>query len=132
MDLLAFGFREVGAWSLDPSLGGGVRFDLTAHGDERVVYAFAVKGTIKYIGVCDDAGTTLRERLTRYQSRAGAVTNERIVGLVQQELRAARPARILARTPDRVLEVGGLEIDLVKGLENPLIHAVRPEWNIRR
>ncbi len=130
MDLLAFGFHEVGGWRLDQNLN--VRFTLTAHADDRVIYGFVVEETVKYIGVCDNTDTTLGDRLGRYQSMAGAGTNKRIVGLIHQELRASRSVRILGWKPERTLEVGGLKIDLVKGLENPLIDAVKPEWNIHR
>ncbi len=128
MDLHAFGFREVGSWNLDRERA---RFALTALGDERVVYAFAVDGAVRYIGVCDNDKTTLRDRLRRYQSRAGAGANERIMGAIEEELLARRTVEILAWKPDRALEVGGLGVDLVKGLENPLIAALKPQWNIQ-
>jgi hypothetical protein len=132
VDLLTFGFREAGTWSLDERLKSGVLFALTAHGDDRVVYGFTVDGIVKYIGVCDNTATTLADRLARYQNMAGAGTNRRIAGHIHEELRASRSVRILAWKPDHTLEVGGLKIDLVKGLENPLIDAVQPEWNIHR
>ena len=119
------------------NLKSGVRFTLTAHADDRVIYGFVVEETIKYIGVCDNTDTTLRDRLARYQSMAGAGTNKRIAGRIHQELRASRSVRILGWKPERTLEIGSLKIgslkiDLVKGLENPLIDAVKPEWNIHR
>ena len=130
--MIAFGFRDVGVWRLDSALKSGVRFSITTYADERVIYAFAVDDTTKYVGVCDTSNTTLRSRLSRYQGMAGAGTNKRVAELIKTELDSRRSVRILAWLPGEEFQVGGLAIDLVKGLENPLIQAVNPEWNIHR
>lgn len=128
----ALGFCEVGSWSLYSELNSGVRFQLKALADERVIYAFTVDTRVKYIGVCDSSATTLKERMKRYQDRSGGGTNERVANLIQSKLSEESFVGILAWKPDNLLEVSGLRVDLVKGLENPLITAFQPEWNIRR
>ena len=132
MDLEDLGFGAVGSRSTDPKLKSGVRFEITALQDERAIYAFSVEGSVKYIGICDSSDTTLRARLSRYQSMVGAGTNKRIAGLIRQRLSDGHVVRILAWKPEAVFRVRELQVDLVKGLENPLIRALRPEWNIHR
>jgi hypothetical protein len=40
--------------------------------------------------------------------------------------------RILACHPEQDVRVGTLRVDLVMGLEKPLIELVNPEWNKQR
>jgi hypothetical protein len=129
-DLFELGFMKVGQWILDQSLKSGVRFTLTAFIDDRVIYAFAVDDDLKYIGVCDKTSTTLGDRMSRYQGMAGAGTNKRIVEKIRKVLLGGSSVEILALKPDRNIRFGNLEVDFVKGLENPLIQAFNPEWNI--
>jgi hypothetical protein len=129
-DLYELGFREVGQWSLDNNLKSAVRFTLTTYSDDRVIYAFMVDDDLKYIGVCDKTATTLSDRMSRYQSMAGAGTNKRVTGLIRKALSTGSRVKILASKPDKGIKISPLEVDLVKGLENPLIQEFKPEWNI--
>jgi hypothetical protein len=131
MNLSEFGFQKVGKCALDESLNSGVRFRINELGNERVVYAYTVDDEVKYIGVCDSTGTTLKDRMSRYQGMVGAGTNERIAELIKECLRQGKEVEILAWKPDTEVEFKGLKVDLVKGLENPLIQGLRPEWNIK-
>ena len=130
MDLLDFGFNTVGTWSSDPRLKSRVRFNLSSLHGERVIYAFGVDDAVKYIGICDNTDTTLKDRLSRYQGMMGGSTNKRIAALIREHLSHGRTVRILAWRPESIFQVKELKVDLVKGLENPLIQALRPEWNI--
>ncbi|HFE66730.1 MAG TPA: hypothetical protein ENJ93_05660 [Chloroflexi bacterium] len=132
MDIFTFGFQEVGEWSLDGQLKSGVRFHLKHLCDERVIYAYRVNDAVKYIGICDNTETTLKNRMERYQSRTGAGTNARIAGLIKECLEKGQKVKILAWKPETSPNFKGLQIDLVKGLENPLIHKIEPEWNIKK
>lgn len=129
MNLAEIGFREVGEWALDENLKSGVRFLVNELHNERVIYAYTVDGEVRYIGVCDKTTTTLKDRMGRYQSRAGSGTNKRIAELIKECLVEGRVVKILALKPDTEIELKGLKVDLVKGLENPLIRKVRPVWN---
>lgn len=133
MDAAAFeklGFEHAGAWSLDQKLKSGVRFTLTRLEDERVIYAFAVDGKVMYVGVCDSTSTHLADRMRRYQGMMGAGTNERIARRIRKALRQGLTVTILGWLPAHDCTVGGVRVDLVKGLENPLIKLADPPWNI--
>ncbi len=130
VDLFRFGFLQVGSWLIDTALKSGIRFRLDALQDKRVIYTFTIDGQVKYIGVCDSSDTTLKERMKRYQGMMGAGTNKRVANLIRNAISEGRLVSILAWRPDQNLEVNGLRVDLIKGLENPLIEVLKPEWNI--
>jgi len=123
------GFSKAGDWRLDEGLKNGVRCVLSSLGQERVVYAFMVERQVKYVGVCDKSSTTLKDRMGRYQGRVGGGTNERVAELIKSCLEAGGEVEVWALVPEAGPHYGGLPIDLVKGLENPLIQRFDPEWN---
>jgi len=129
--LAKYGFVEVGKWVLDQRLRFGIRFILSSLEDIRVIYAFVVADTVKYIGICDNFSTTLKNRMNRYQNMIGAGTNERIAKLIRKHLDEGQEVKIYAFKPDINLQYQSLTIDLIKGLENPLIQKEKPEWNIQ-
>lgn len=130
-DLAQLGFSVAGKWQLDQKLKSGVRAALKSFQKERVIYAFVVDNVCKYVGICDDPSTTLVDRIGRYQAMVGAGTNERVCGLIQKVLSAGGTVEIMALKPEASLEFAGLNVDLVKGLENPLIQWADAEWNIK-
>lgn len=132
MEIVDYGFQKAGIWELWPRIRSGVRFVLEALADERVVYAFDVDSVPKYIGVCEESDTTLADRMNRYKSMAGAGQNRRVAGEIHKALGAGRAVGIHALKPDEGFVFKGLPIDLVKGLENPLLEAFVPEWNLRK
>lgn len=131
VDLVRFGFLKVGTWLIDSALKSGIRFRLDALEDARAIYAFSVDGEVKYVGVCDSTDTTLKERMKRYQGMAGAGTNERVANLIRNAISEGRLVSILAWRPEQSMEFNGLRVDLIKGLENPFLDALKPEWNIQ-
>ena len=132
MELDNYGFVEVGKWKLKEHLKSGVAFELYGFKEERVVYAFVIDAEAKYIGVCDNTSTTLKNRMSRYQSLQGAGTNERIANNIKDCLKRGKAIKIFALKPESTLQYKGLNVDLVKGLENPLIERLKPEWNIQK
>jgi hypothetical protein len=132
MDPKLWHFEPVGECVLDDSLNSDVRFRLDRMKKDRVVYAYSVDGVIKYVGICDSSTTTLGDRMGRYQGLAGGGTNLGIAGKIEDCLMQGKKVLILAWKPDFEVEVGGLKIDLVKALENPLIRELKPEWNKHR
>jgi len=127
-----YGFEEVGNWTLEGHLKSGITFLLNKFGEERVVYIFAVDDEVMYVGVCDSSATTLKERMNRYKSLAGSGTNERIAKKIKECLEQQKAVKISALKPESTLQYKGLNVDLVKGLENPLIERLKPEWNIQK
>ncbi|MHC1611594.1 MAG: GIY-YIG nuclease family protein [Candidatus Methanospirareceae archaeon] len=132
MELDNYGFVEVGKWKLKEHLKSGVAFELYSFKEERVVYAFVIDDEAKYIGVCDNTSTTLKNRMSRYQSLQGAGANERIANKIKDCLKRGKAVEIFALKPESTLQYKGLNVDLVKGLENPLIERLKPEWNIQK
>ncbi|WP_286293100.1 hypothetical protein [Methylomarinovum tepidoasis] len=128
-ELEAFGFTEAGYCALDASLKSQVRFRLERLADVRAIYAFVVNDSIRYIGICESEKTTLKDRMGRYQGLVGAGTNERIVGLIKNCLQAGQAVRIFAWIPKVRLRLDGMDVDQIKGFENPLIQRFEPEWN---
>lgn len=132
MESYNLGFIEVGKWELKEILKSGIAFELYKFKKERVVYAFVVDNVVKYIGVCDNTLTTLEDRLKRYKGMTGGSTNERIAISIKECLKRGKRVTIKALRPELPIQYKGLKIDLVKGLENPLIERLRPEWNIQK
>jgi hypothetical protein len=132
MDLEGFGFVEVGQWRLRDSPKSGVTFTLDRYQNDRVIYAFVVDGKPKYVGICDKSTTTLKDRMSRYRGMVGAGTNKRIASAIRGELERGSTVKILALRPRRSFQYSDLYVDLVKGLENPLLEAVDPDWNIHK
>ena len=132
MYLEEFGFVEVGNWLLRGSVKSGVSFELSRYHNDRVIYAFLVDGNPRYVGICDKSTTTLKDRMSRYRGRVGGGTNERIATAIRGELERGGTVKILALKPHRSIQYRGLHIDLVKGLENPLLKAIDPDWNIHK
>jgi len=127
--LSEFGFQKVEKCQLDPNLKSGVRFIVNSLRHNRVIYAYEVESRVKYIGVCDNTNTTLKDRMSKYQALQGASTNEKITKLIKVCLEKEQEVNILAWKPDDELRLKGIAVDLVKGLENPLIRELRPDWN---
>jgi hypothetical protein len=129
--LTELGFTEVGSWSADSGLKSGIRFSLTLLVNTRSIYAFVVGQDVKYVGICDSMTTTLEDRMMRYQSMAGAGTNKRIAEKIRKALDESKQVAIYAWNPNEQIAYKGLNVDLVKGLENPLIAELKPQWNIK-
>jgi len=126
--LTDYGFVSAGKWTLNNRVKSGISFELCDLKDERVIYAFTVDNDVKYIGICDTTNTTLKNRMNRYQSMIGAGTNERLAKQIKRLLEQGKTVRIYALKPDTQIQHKGLNIDLIKGLENPLIDKLRTEW----
>jgi len=139
MRLENYGFRKAGRWKLKTGLASGVTFELDDFENDRVVYSFVVGDVPKYIGICEKDHTTLRDRMERYKYLKGGSkhskkpsTNERIAKNIRQSLNSGEDVDIFALKPRKSrfrYKHKGLKIDLVKGLENPLIKELDPEWN---
>ena len=132
MKLSKYGFIEVGKWKLKKKIKSGITFEINKLEKERVIYAFVVKNKVKYVGICQNRKTTLKERMKRYKNMQGAGTNERVAKEIKSHLSKKESVKIFALKPKPEKKYKDLPIDLVKGLENPLIKKLKPEWNIQR
>ena len=124
-----YSFKKVGHWV--KSKDGRVTFQLTHNINDRVIYAFVneVNGDIYYIGICDNPKTTLKKRLERYKYRQGGSTNARILNNLDKVLKDYSEVAIYTLKPSNAYRYLGLQVDLVRGLEYPLINMFRPKWN---
>ncbi len=124
------GFEKIGEWKLKNS-ENEITFKLEKFKKERVIYAFVVDCKVKYIGVCDSDNTTLKDRMNRYKYKQGGSTNKRINNKIKSYLLKQKSVEIFALKPKSECKYKNLDVDLVKGLENPLIKELNPEWNIQ-
>lgn len=121
--LLDAGFELLG----DCSLSGDEAFGYSAKAPATAgVYAFAVDGWVKYVGLTRG---TLRTRLGHYvRGHKGQKTSVHIKGRILETLRAGRLVQVLVATPP-AFEWNGLPVDGAAGLETGLIRLIKPEWN---
>lgn len=119
MILESYGFVEVGEWYLSNS---DLKLRLDKLADKRVVYAFVVNDEVRYVGICDYPKTTLKDRMESQRY------NKNMPCLIKAALKQNKAVRIFALAPK---ESGykDLKVDLVRGLEYPLINRLKPEWN---
>lgn len=123
--LLAAGFELLGACALNDD--GGFVYSDTAPTDAGV-YAFAVDGTVKYVGLTRFG---LRTRLGHYvYGHKAQKTSHRIKGLIMKALHSEHKVEVLIAQPP-ALEWNGLPVDGPSGLETGLIKLIRPEWNVQ-
>ena len=126
-ELEKFGFVNVGRWYFNGK--GSLSFEISKMGRKRVLYAFVIKDEVKYIGSCQEIKTTFKERMKRYKYKQGAGTNKRIRKKIESVLNKGEEVKIYAFSPPTNLKFKELNIDLVRGLEYPLIEKFNPEWN---
>lgn len=127
------GFAPVGCWLWDRE-SSHLSFQLDRAEDRRVVYAFLINGAPRYIGICEKDHTFLKRRMERYRSKAGGSTNKRIASEIEHCLKEDAKVEIWALIPKGTTKHKGLPVDLVKGLENPLLARMAsmpgpPLWN---
>ncbi|MEN3013529.1 MAG: GIY-YIG nuclease family protein [Endomicrobiia bacterium] len=130
-DLKNFGFEEAGEWYLS---GDKLQYKLDDRfKNKRVIYAFVVEDEVKYIGICDSYNTTLQVRMDRYLKNLSETnrTNVRINEEIKKKLKLNHKVEIYALLPETKdkYEFNGISIDLIRGLEYPLIKKFNPEWN---
>jgi len=78
------------------------------------------------VSICDADTTTLKMRMARYRARQGSGTNERVADDILRSLMARKAVTIHALLPgDQGCRYKGVSVDLVKGLENPLIRELQ-------
>jgi hypothetical protein len=119
------GFKEVGCWELNHERKLGHKIDLPASAG---VYAFAIDGTVQYVGV---SARSLRQRFGFYAKPGSTQTtsirlNEMIRGHIE---RGAIVEILIAHPPD--FDWNGLKVSGPEGLEAGLIREFNLPWNKR-
>ena len=124
--LTEIGFIKVGTWALS---GSGIKFMLTSHHKEsKVLYCFVSNGIVFYIG---KATQSLISRMKGYQNPGPTQrTNIRVNKNIIQLLEGGLPIDIYVLTDLGLLKYGGFTVSLAGGLEDALIDALKPDWNI--
>lgn len=125
--LISLGFEQVGRWFWD---GDDLNFELTQHQSERdILYAFVVDGEVKYIG---KSVLTLHKRIYFYKNCGPSQrTNIRVREKLKTCLKIGSQVLIYAFVQKLPLMYQDIPINLAAGLEDNLISAFKPEWNIR-
>jgi hypothetical protein len=129
--LASYGFLEAGRWSLSKAVKSGITFTLELYREERVVYAFEVADEVKYIGICreQDFKTRMRAYQNQGAQKKGGSTNKHVATRIRECLEAGQDVNILALKPNQSIKFHDLDIDLIAGLEKPLINLCDPDWN---
>lgn len=122
MILESYGFVEAGKWHRSERRKSKIEARLSGLADKRAVYAFVVDNEVKYIGICDNPETTLKKRMGSQRF------NKNMPELIEKALKADEVVKIFALVPEE-FEYKGLKVDLVRGLEYPLIEQLNPKWN---
>jgi len=129
--LASYGFQEAGEWFLNTSVKSGLGFQLKLYAAEKVLYAFEVQDEVKYIGICREQDFKTRLKDYQYQGaqEKGGSTNKYVATKIKEHLQAGQTVSILALMPSNDLKFHDLHIDLIAGLEKPLISLCDPDWN---
>ena len=132
-DLYEIGLAEVVRFC---AVGGQLDLVLTRSPiTSKAVYVFCEDDVIRYVGKSNN----LKKRLDAYRRAASAAetsnTNERVGAKLFKVAKSGTSTTVLAYQPsDEDLRVQWLKLDIVDGMEVPLIQAVDQAtlWNIHR
>ena len=137
--IIEYGFVEVGEWKLDENTNAQIHFELKKeeYKNKRVVYCFVVDDEVddevKYIGICESKNTGLLDRMQKYERLQGGGTNEFIAKLIFELLHTCnKRVKVYALEPSEKYVYKEIELDMVRGLEYPLIEKFNPAWNRKR
>ncbi|MCD6391516.1 MAG: hypothetical protein J7L92_05970 [Dehalococcoidia bacterium] len=128
--LASCGFQEAGRWFISTNVKSGLGFQLKLYPAEKVVYAFEVQDEVKYIGIRREQDFKTRLKAYQYQGaqEKGGSTNKYVATKIKEHLQAGQAVNILALMPSNDLKFHDLHIDLIAGLEKPLISLCDPDW----
>ena len=125
--IISLGFEQVGRWFWN---GDDLDFEITKHAKERdILYAFVVDGEVKYLG---KSIQTLYKRIYLYKNCGPSQrTNIRVRDKLRACLKNGSRVLIYAFVQKMPLMYQDIPINLAAGVEDNLIAAIRPEWNLR-
>ena len=116
--LKAYGFKKVGEWELKKDEIRPIFFDDILK-LERVIYAYVVNSRAKYIGICHTENSRLERRLRYHRWR----NNKKLTSVAElrKNLKNKKKVYIFAWKPSNKIKYKWLNVDLISGLEKPLI-----------
>ena len=116
-----YGFEKVGKWQMQKKDIWPVFYSTadTKRLTKRVIYAYTADSKVRYIGICLGKKTTLEARLKRHSwlhNRKLLSTNG-----IYRSLKRGGNVYIYAWRPEEKRHYRRLSIDLISGLEKPLM-----------
>jgi hypothetical protein len=126
--LLDIGFQPCGHWMLqeDRPLFELLKFRT----QKNILYAFVCDGEVMYVGKTIQA---LASRMAGYRNPAPSqTTNVRNNGRIRELLGNGAAVDIYALPDNGLHRYGGFHLNLAAGLEDDIIHTLRPPWNAGR
>ncbi|MEO0111221.1 MAG: hypothetical protein ABIK77_02620 [candidate division WOR-3 bacterium] len=139
--LKKYGFKYVGRWlKVKSKIDFEFESKFKDYKEKRVIYAFVVDNKVRYIGCCQKRDKTLGDRLKSYKYGIGKVGKVRKTGKAGKEtykwvaqnikecLENNKVVKIFALEPKGKIRYKNLLVDLINGLENPLINKFNPKW----
>lgn len=130
--LINVGFERAGQWVLTQH-GLGLEIDNVIGSKRDVLYAFAVDGSLRYIG---KTASVLQTRLQGYKTppvtaNSGASTNIKNNRNIIEALKNGSTVEIYVLHELKKQNHGGFMVSLAAGLEDSLIGDLSPLWNGR-
>lgn len=123
--LVDLGFEKVGGWHL---IGDRPASRLVRGGSARkVLYAFVADGGVMYVG---KSVRSLEQRMNGYQHPGPTQrTNLRVQAEITELLKTGARLDIWMFAGDEI-KYRGFELNVAAGLEDPIVEALAPPWNV--
>lgn len=122
------GFGICGSWTRGDDGTLELTLDNVPDG-KNVLYAFVVDETVAYIGKTVQG---VANRMRGYRNpHATQTTNVRVNALILDQLETTT-VNIYVWACDGLMTYGGFRLDLAAGLEDSIVHEIKPEWNVRK
>lgn len=139
-ELLKIGFKYIGNWELNNE--NKLKLIIKANDEllnTRGLYAYLledkdaiIKNTVKYIGIPESPLKPVKERLHRYETeKRDGKTSKRVADNIRNTLLKGQNVSVYVLIPNDITTYNDINIDLVRGLEYPLINLFCCEWNRR-
>ncbi|OJI08088.1 MAG: hypothetical protein BK997_01110 [Candidatus Micrarchaeum sp. ARMAN-1] len=126
--LKSLGFVKVGEWNISAKNNDGIVPCINEnYAKKRVIYAFVIGKSVKYIGIVKSEKRTLKDRMNEYKTpnSPGKGSTNREIGKKIIDTLKTNPVEIYALDSNMNISEAasykGLQIDLVAGLESSLI-----------
>jgi hypothetical protein len=123
--LITTGFRLAGRWESRDGLTMIRSFEV---GKAPGVYAYAVDGVVMYVG---SAQRGLQRRMRHYEISLTMRTAAPIRATILECLGDGRSVEVYLLPDPPTISWNTLPVNLIAGIEEGLIRALNPAWNIR-
>lgn len=119
------GFKKVGQWKFQ---NGRLQYSLSIEAtSSNILYSFVSSDDVLYIGKTTN---TLESRMYQYQNPGPSQhTNIRVNSLLSEMLSRGATVDIYALPDNGSMKYRGFHVNLAAGIEDSLIHGLKPKWN---